>query len=184
MSAPRPGQSYLSTSKSVQLHETFVRNVRARMMDLGWTDNRGGGKMGQHNEHQPSWVILAEKSGIPYRTVQNLMTLSNQPTMVGAAAIARAVGISLDKLLGQEDVFTAPSISRSSELACIHNSRHLEGKFVCQSCLTKWQDYQQRLRNLHEKRREEHREDWTAENKVVREQETAHLPPSMKENMG
>lgn len=156
MSAPRPGQSYLSSSRSIALHETFVANVQRIMTERNLGATRDANAV-HRTSRQINW--LAEHSGIPVRTVENLMRLNNQPTMVGAAAIARALNVPLDTLLGQDPaMFTAPNLSRSSTIACIHSSSHLPDMQVCQSCLSKWQSYQRRLSDLYETARAEHRE--------------------------
>lgn len=175
---------YTREASAVSLHETFVTNVRRLMVEKGWTKSAGTLAQGIPGNTRIDLIRLAEASGIPHRTVENLMTLNNQPTMVGAAKIAQALGTSLDTLLGQEDIFTAPSISRSSELACIHSRAHLPGKFVCEPCLSKWQSYQRRLRELYERRHSGNRGEWDTENREVRKAQTGNLPEDEKENMG
>lgn len=173
--------TYTREASAVSLHETFVANVTRLMRERGLVHppSSGPGKAGKIN-----FPWLVEHADVPRRTVENIMTLSNQPTMVGAARIAAALGTSLDALLSIEDTYTAPSLSRSSELACIHPAAHLPDKFVCAKCLAKWQSYQRRLRELYETQRGGARTEWAAENRAVRKEQTAHLPDSKKENMG
>lgn len=149
MTAPPPGQSYTASERAVALHRTFVANVDARMRELGWIVTRQGVGFGK-----PDLNRLADASGIPKRTVENLMRGGNQPSMVGAAAIARALGRPLDTLLGMDPTWgygEAPN--GSAVLECIDTPRHLPGMRVCQSCLDKWNDFQTRKRELYEKSR-------------------------------
>ncbi len=132
--------SYLVSPRSVALHATFVANVKRIMIERGHVyapqaGNRGGGV-------SINW--LAEASGVPHRTIENLMRENHQPSMVGAAAIAEALGVSMDELCG-----LATTRTDDDRLTCIHAARHLPHIPVCQKCLTKWQSYQRRLNELH-----------------------------------
>lgn len=149
MTAPSPGTGYLKTDSAQRLHATFVANVEARMRVLGWVypeDMPHAGKV--------RLALLAEKSGVPFRTIENLMRLNNQPSLVGAAAVAEALGVRLDTLLGQEGDF-GPSVSSEGNgaLACIHVTAHAPGMFVCGSCLRAWQRFQAKKRELWEAQR-------------------------------
>lgn len=179
MSGPRE-LNYTRRSDAVALHKTFVENVEARLSILKpeWTTPDGGAR--RHYALRYKW--LSDKSGVPVRTVENLMTLSNQPTMVGAAKIAAALGVGLDTLLGQEDFGRAPSSDAKATLACIHIKK-VSGMMVCAECLSKWQSYQQRLRALYETNRTQQRETWDAENATTRAAQlaAANLPKDTDE---
>jgi hypothetical protein len=160
----RARTTYLASPEAVTLHATFVRNVSERMHKLGWVHGertRGGARPGSID-----LTRLSRESGLPQRTVENLMGLANQPTLVGAAAIAAALNVRLDTLLGQEGDFgMAPaSDAPSGQLACIHTRQHLPARTVCAKCADKWQSYQNRLRALYEANRKAATEEWDKEN--------------------
>lgn len=162
MSAPRPGTSYLSDARSVALHETFVRNVMTRLNELGLLWQRAdipsanGAMTTQFG--RPKFEELERMSGVPYRTLQNMLNLNNSPTLAGAARLARAIGVPLDKLLGQEDCGVPTSTALGNRLVCWHNMRDNKPD-ACEKCTRAWQSYQSRLRALYEANRAEARQD-------------------------
>lgn len=150
MTATTAGTGYLKTDSAQRLHATFVANAEARMRELGWiyADN-----VPQH-AGKPRIKLLADKSGLPFRTVENLMRLGHQPSLVGAAAVAQALGVRLDTLLGQENDF-GPGVSSEGNgaLVCVHTHAHTPNSQVCGSCLRAWQRFQARKRELWEAQR-------------------------------
>jgi len=174
MSVSRTGTSYLSTPSARNLHETFVANVTRIMKERGLVTVKGG------HQGQPNLVWLSEASGVPKRTVENLMGQYNQPTMVGAAAIARALGVPLDELLGMDKEWGFKDLPVNQRhttrvLQCVHETRWMTNATFCKSCLDKWQNYQRRLNALYEANRKGRSAEWADEDKQVRADQTAGL---------
>lgn len=167
--APIPrARSYTDTESARSLHATFVANVFKRLAELGQLHPSltPSGHAIPGVSGRPNYEWLSGQSGIPRRTLENLLNLHNQPTMVGAAKIAQAIGVPLDTLLGQESFGRVDAATGALE--CIHSDKWKPGFAVCPSCLAKWQSYQQRLRDLYETNRFNHTEKWNAENVNVR----------------
>lgn len=168
--------SYLASPRAVSIHATFVANVSRVMRERGWVHAANPETWKQHSPAQMARVAslprlnldrLSEASGIPKRTVENIMREDNQPTMVGAAAIAQALGVPLDELCGMgrdwgmgpggeplpradglEGGATTPPV-----LECIHVRRWLPGRRFCARCHTAWSTFQSRKRELYEANR-------------------------------
>lgn len=183
---------YTRSPRAVALHQTFVANVSRVMREKGWVHpprsaTLAGGQPGQLDIDR-----LSRASGVPKRTMENIMGANNQPTMVGAAGIAAALGVSLDKLCGMPSTWgfsepqrlsltdTSPDLGAStpSRMECIHTSRHTPGMSVCAPCLQKWQSYQTRLRTLYEDNRRARTAEWDAAhpNLSLTPEEKARLP--------
>lgn len=168
-------RNYTNTEAARSLHATFVANVFKRLAAMGRL--HGGAQLSGEGTPlalgRPMYDWLSAESGIPRRTLENLLNLHNQPTMVGAAAIAKALGVGLDTLLGQPTFgMSEPQAviindvergaTSSPALECFHAKPG--GARVCETCLAKWRAYQQRLRALYETSRAQHRDGWDAEN--------------------
>lgn len=160
MSGHKPGASYLASPRSVALHRRFVENVRQVLAarSLLWDPATTGGKAAG----QPKYDELSAMCGVPRRTLENIFNLHNQPSMVGAAALCQSLGVSIDQMLGEEWTYTTPAqlspdgATSGPVLKCIHTNKWQEGSTFCTRCLTKWQAYQSRIRNLWEARRSTH----------------------------
>ncbi len=154
--------TYLASERAVSLHRTFIENVERIMRERGWIYAAGEGPVGK-----VSLTKLTELSGLPDRTVANIMQQRNQPTMVGAAAIAQALGVPLDELCGMgRDWGMGPGgepLPRTDDLdggattppvlECIHVRRWLPGRRFCARCHTAWSTFQSRKRELYEANR-------------------------------
>lgn len=168
MSPRGPKSTYLASKRAVDLHCTFVNNVYKAMLEKGWTCSPFSG----NRAGKPHLARLAKESGVPYRTVENLMRLDNQPTMVGAAQIAQALGESMDKLLGLTTIsYTTPSgltdhpdvgSTTSPRLVCVHSPTE-----ACARCRRRWLLAQRCLNELYEVNRAVAREAWDAVNKGI-----------------
>lgn len=163
---------YTSAPDAVRVYETFVSNVMLALAARGlvWTEAEVGTAARASQAGRPKYDAIAALTGLTRRTLENILNTRNQPSMVGAAAIARALGVSLDELCGLaptwgftpdqsavavgedgKDVGATPS----PRMQCIHTSRWPPGLTVCPSCLEKWTSYQSRLRALYEANRRE-----------------------------
>lgn len=175
-------RNYTDTEGARSLHATFVANVFKRLGELGrlhtMSERRDDGLAKGNAVGRPDYEWLTAQSGIPRRTLENLLNLHNQPTMVGAAKIAAALCVGLDTLLGQEDF--GRIVPSTGALECIHATGTDR---VCPACLSKWQSYQRRLRTLYEERRAADTAQWETNNINVRAEQlrTAGLPEDTDE---
>jgi len=121
------GISYLSSPEAVALADTYVANVRALMAQRGWSTKK-----------------LSAETSINDSTIRNILCSSVTPSLIGAAAIAAALGTTVDRLLG----LPPEADLRDERLFCLHTAVWVEGTTACPNCLTAWrriQDAKQRL---------------------------------------
>ncbi|WCD44112.1 hypothetical protein Kuura_034 [Caulobacter phage Kuura] len=113
-----------------ELRALFADNVKEELRVRGW-----------------SYRDLAERTGIPFQTISNMVTDRTTASMIAAAFIAKALDRTLDSLLGGDSMrptLTGPS-PEGTVLQCVHTSSHIPDLKVCRECLTKWTRWQARL---------------------------------------
>lgn len=147
MTAPR--RSYITSPEARDISDAFADNVNAILAARAWTQG-----------------YLAQVSGVPKRTIENMLAQLNSVTLPAAVMVARALDVSLSDLTGQTVQFF---IQREGQpvLQCHHTDRHMkdskgESRGVCPACLSSWSIVQQRKSAKYVDARIAHRSNLTA----------------------
>lgn len=109
--------SYLSSPDALALAQTYATNVRRALSDRRMSIRR-----------------LAAETGMNQNTLGNILQNRVTPNLIGAAAIARVLDTTVDRLLG----LPIDMDIRGDRLICLHERIWLEGTTACEHCQQAW----------------------------------------------
>lgn len=134
MTARPPGHSYLSAPEGLALVAVFQERAKALLAQRGMT-----------------YAQLSEASGVPFRTVDNMLRPNGtSPSLIGAAAVAQVLGTTVDHLCGLDT-----AVVENDRLVCLHTPHWMAGTTACPQCTSAWRNIQRIKSDLYAANRQE-----------------------------